>query len=136
VVSAESIGAVSSALDRGAQAADHFRQFLGLRMQLVELGFSNVPNVKGDIKLRANLGAGALGDDKKLVKFGTGTTVEPLCDIRHDRNSRTLNLITKTEIPSKSALSSNPVNVCSQLPSLLPSNQIFKSLYTHNPSDE
>jgi hypothetical protein len=101
-------------------------------MQLVEFGFPNVPNVKGDIKLRANLGAGTLGDDKKLMKFSTGTTVETLGNVRHDRNSRTLNLVTQAEIPSESALSSHPVNVRSQSPSLLPSNQVLKSLYAHN----
>jgi hypothetical protein len=103
-------------------------------MQLVEFGFADVANVGGNIKLRANLGARALGDNKKLVKFSTRTTVETLCDVRHDRNSRTLNLVTQTEIPSESAFSSHPVDIRSQLPSLLPSNQVLKSLYAHNSS--
>jgi len=103
-------------------------------MQLVEFGFANVPNVKGDMKLRANLGAGAFGDDQELVKFSSRTSVETLSNVRHDRNSCTLNLVTKTEIPSESTLPSHPVNVRSQLPRLLPSNQVLKSPYAHNAS--
>src|SRR5437867_4475654 len=51
---------------------------------------------------------------------------EALGDVRHGRDSRTLNLTTKAEVSRDHLATSQAVNVARELPRLLPAFQIFK----------
>jgi len=74
-MSAESFG-VSLALDGYTQATYDFADFCGLAHKIVEAWLVEIAGIKGNVELGAYFGAGCLGDNEKLVEFGSGASFE------------------------------------------------------------
>jgi len=72
-----------------------------------------------------------LGYEKKLEKFLVSSPRKSFCNIGHDRNSSSLRLVHKAEIPSKLPGATNPINPINNPSGFLPAFQVFEAGQLH-----
>jgi hypothetical protein len=116
-------------IDGSTKAADDPRHFSRSPKQALEGRLVNIPNVTGHIEERPNFGTRGFGGREKLVKLRPASSLESLCEVRHNGNRCPLNLSSEPEILTEGTLSAGFIDGPSQVPCLLPSNQVLESFY-------
>jgi hypothetical protein len=86
-------------------------------------------DVERNVELRAHFAARSLGDRQELRELISISSLEPLSDVRHDRDRGALDLTGEAEISRERSASSRNIDVARQRACLLPGDQIFKSRY-------
>ena len=98
-------------------------------MQPPKLIGRDVPDVEGGIEQRLSLNSRALGYIEKVRRVAVRFPCEAFCNIAHGRHRRPAKLIFQTKISLQRTLRARLVDFTYKLPCLLPSLNIFKSLY-------
>lgn len=78
----------------------------GLKIALID-----VTLIKSDVKRRLNFGSGAMRNKEVLLEFSFCVPGKTFGDVKHNGDSRSSNLVTKSKVFGKCSLISHPVNL-------------------------
>ena len=89
----------------GTKAADDSRHFSRSAKQVLGGRLVDIPNVTGHIEKRPNFRTRGFGGREKLVKLCPASSLESLCDVRHNGHRCPLDLSSEPEISTEGTLS-------------------------------
>ena len=92
------------------KATDDSRHFSRSAKQVLGGRLVDIPNVTGHIEKRPNFSTGGFSGREKLVKLCPASSLESLCDVRHNGNRCPLNLSSEAEIFTEGTLSAGLID--------------------------